>query len=74
MLRNGTTIMCEIMMKRMIYITGVVHASYMTTISCQGANNQGSKFISISQILVISGVTARKKIYELPYYTNTCAM
>jgi len=45
MLRNGTTIMREIMMKMMIYITGVVHAGYMTTISCQGANGTKLKLI-----------------------------
>ena len=37
MLTNGTTIMREMMTKRMVYITGVVHASHMT-ISSQGAN------------------------------------
>jgi hypothetical protein len=45
MLRNGTIIMREIMMKRMIYITGVVHAGYMTTISCQGTNGTKLKLI-----------------------------
>jgi hypothetical protein len=44
MFRNGTTIMREMMMKRMVYITGVVHASHMT-ISSQGANGTKVKLI-----------------------------